>query len=1703
MVLGVLLELEPCQLPLRHQRGIGEISADAVEADDGCERPIETSSTRSSIGKPSHFKDVLEVEATSNPKHDGVEKGDFGEIAIAVAFPNNVFVSLAQEAGVRRREGRGGEGLASVTGIAEPYTHGQPSTQLMAENSAFVPVLSQTQSNHGLDFGYYGLKEGDNSGQLSRSSVEGAKTMLRSSSQHQRGLPPTALLSKIVALEMPDTWKTSRKRETILVLTRAETEHHQQQHETGSRVAKHSRILLASLCPGNHRVESACYFPATFQGVYVTQVARSEEGEVQYSDVQVLPDAISVWGKCHERAGNNVLLGEQMAGSLCLRCFQVQFRSPNVIQVYTERFDKCHTDRSAAQATCPSTQAIHRKEAREITLFSRQIQQNSAFVPELRRLQSSVVWVRDMDNLTTSVAFALLVALTLSSPSPYLLPFLPLEIKGRTAFDEMDPVRLFCPIAGRYTFTYVLNDGNDDRRICPEPTSQMGNCPHGFGLTFQFRRCSFMEDMDLSYQCLGDWPGPIPGERVMALQDNQMTPASNRKPRFRCALYREDLDTGEISLSFSSDSTCSNDLFTASEGYETLALFPVEEPPLPRALGRSSCDFPAWMQGFWEDVYVNNEKLVYRDGTTFHTYNTRCVASLSDTDGDKHLIFARSQCGDQFYSCIWSKKRGMNVMEFQLSVAHSDHFNASLCDSRNFVSRDNWLTQGKSEVFEESPCPIAGLYSGFIPDATGLCARLSSDCDNPELMFYEVYNCNNDTDMYEGGTPPVNPLDAKFTPFDIRPHRPPPSRPPAHAPLPSQQGPPLRRPPTGVPPHRLPPPPPGGINRHLPPGVKRLLPPGVKRPPPLGIKRPPPPGGGRKRPSGVDSLPTFSLTQNAKPSLGIPKPPSGGTDIQIANVRPLIPRRSFTPPKPRTARHLEEDAEETELPGTELAFLKAEEAADEPDDSDSEDATTMDPTLGSEPPLEVPDDSESQDPAMKVASVEPEPSPMHTAGQKFPRAVRQASDADTLQIPTQDAKDGQAPTAQTAQLREPRQYPLDPPDAVVRGRYVPDGLPDRGRYDSPARGRYDDSSDVRGNRERYSPDNYRPRETQAHVDPFRRGWGDGGRETGENQRKEDTFPDDDSWYRMSDPKLREKENRHEDKRDPYEDQRRDPYKEQRRDSYDQKVDQYEEKRRDPYEDRRRDSYDQSRDQHENQRRDPYKDQRSDPYGYHRKDPYENQRRDQKTDPYDQRRNPYKDEKRDPYVDQRRDPYDRDSDRRNPYGGDRRGYGDTDHKDDRDRWHSDRDRYDTSSDKSRGSPSDFKEPNPGDRLLAGAGFSGFQGAQRGTDSSGSYHPFGFSFGSKKEPQDPRTSYGLAEKVEKEYRNSGEEFDFRLPSSRDRQSKDRNHFGIKDPEKKDPPRLRDPHADPRESYDPHKPKQDPYDRQQSRDPYDPLKPRDSYDPPKPRDPYDPLKPRDPYGPLEPQEPYDRLKSWDPYDREKPRDSYDPLNPRDPYVPPKPRDPYDRQKPSDPYDPLKPTDSYDRQKPRDPYDPLKPTDPYDPLKPRNPYDRQKPSDPYDPLNPRNPYDRQKPSDPYDPLKPRNSYDRQKHSDPYDPLRPRNPYDRQKPIGPYDPLKPRDPHDRQKPRDPHDPLKPTDLFDSLKPRNPYDRQKPSDPYDPLKPRDPYDRHKPRDPYDPLKPPVPYAPTTPRNLYDRDPYDPLKSRDPYESRPEDRPIDP
>ena len=49
----------------------------------------------------------------------------------------------------------------------------------------------------------------------------------------------------------------------------------------------------------------------------------------------------------------------------------------------------------------------------------------------------------------------------------------------------------YCPINGIYSFTYSVNDGTENSLECSYHTSELADCPYGFGFNLKFKGCSF------------------------------------------------------------------------------------------------------------------------------------------------------------------------------------------------------------------------------------------------------------------------------------------------------------------------------------------------------------------------------------------------------------------------------------------------------------------------------------------------------------------------------------------------------------------------------------------------------------------------------------------------------------------------------------------------------------------------------------------------------------------------------------------------------------------------------------------------------------------------------------------------------------------------------------------------------------------------------------------------------------------------------------------------------------------------------------------------------------------------------------------------------------------------------------------------------------------------------------------------------------
>ncbi|XP_037050218.1 uncharacterized protein LOC119084372 isoform X1 [Bradysia coprophila] len=442
-------------------------------------------------------------------------------------------------------------------------------------------------------------------------------------------------------------------------------------------------VCMAAAVVG--RSHAACYFSSELQGSFVTQ-STVTDNEVHYSDVNITEDAIAIWGQCHKRIENNVILMIGSDETACFRCFHLKLVARNVLKVHTADKDyisKCYTNENKAIASCPSLDMLN-----------------------------------DASKHTEIILY-----------------------KTRE-FDGQDIRREYCPINGRYKLTYNVDDGLEDKIECPQPDSVLDNCPSGSAMNLRFRKCSF-ENHEITFECLGHWQ--VGNRKYLALMNSRN--GERLGPQYRCATYKDDDDT--ITISFSNDSTCASiNAFSSDNNAgvmhsESLVLYPVEQANWPQSI---FCSYPDWMYGHWEHLFIDQSTVVYKDHQSFKTYTMKCIEN--EINSEKYIVFSRTQCGEESYHCVWVKKRSANILEFQIGIRTGSNASSIICDDMYFDD-SRWLTQARLDHNQVmSPCPVNGEFTGLIPDALGLCAKLSSECHSPDNMHYEVSACNYD-EVYE------------------------------------------------------------------------------------------------------------------------------------------------------------------------------------------------------------------------------------------------------------------------------------------------------------------------------------------------------------------------------------------------------------------------------------------------------------------------------------------------------------------------------------------------------------------------------------------------------------------------------------------------------------------------------------------------------------------------------------------------------------------------------------------------------------------------------------------------------------------------------------------------------------------------------------------------------------------------------------------
>lgn len=153
------------------------------------------------------------------------------------------------------------------------------------------------------------------------------------------------------------------------------------------------------------------------------------------------------------------------------------------------------------------------------------------------------------------------------------------------------------------------------------------------------------------------------------------------------------------------------------------------------------------MLGHWEHMFFeeNQNTLIYRDHSSFKTYTMKCE-SIDAINPDRFLIFSRTQCGEESYQCIWLKKRSTNIIEFKLGSKSSQSSSSTVLCSDEYFENSHWITQGRTleNTIIKNPCPVSGEFKGSLPDVEGICAKLTSNCDSPDYMFYQVSACHSE-----------------------------------------------------------------------------------------------------------------------------------------------------------------------------------------------------------------------------------------------------------------------------------------------------------------------------------------------------------------------------------------------------------------------------------------------------------------------------------------------------------------------------------------------------------------------------------------------------------------------------------------------------------------------------------------------------------------------------------------------------------------------------------------------------------------------------------------------------------------------------------------------------------------------------------------------------------------------------------------------
>jgi hypothetical protein len=169
----------------------------------------------------------------------------------------------------------------------------------------------------------------------------------------------------------------------------------------------------------------------------------------------------------------------------------------------------------------------------------------------------------------------------------------------------------------------------------------------------------------------------------------------------------EKADNRTILMRISNDSTCSSihssyrktselSLFVSeSNEKKILQMQIVKDNHQKKVMENSSIVFPNWTLGEWEYLKINNNSLEFRDHSSFKIYFMTLISLYSK---EKFIVNSRTQCGEEYFRCIWLKSLHRNILDFQISSDKTTNLNSYDFCNNKFFDENRWLTQASKWI---------------------------------------------------------------------------------------------------------------------------------------------------------------------------------------------------------------------------------------------------------------------------------------------------------------------------------------------------------------------------------------------------------------------------------------------------------------------------------------------------------------------------------------------------------------------------------------------------------------------------------------------------------------------------------------------------------------------------------------------------------------------------------------------------------------------------------------------------------------------------------------------------------------------------------------------------------------------------------------------------------------------------------------------